>query len=82
MCPGAALSRLYKSGRQFSLPKLELSDALVDILLSAESRRSPKSRPIVKVLSRAIRLAALNPLPTHHQSWEINQVSKYFAKKS
>ena len=80
--PGAALSRLYKSATQFSLPKLELADALVDILLSAESRRSPESRPIVKVLSRAIRLAALNPLPTRHQSWEINQKSKYFAKKS
>lgn len=80
--PGAALSQLYNSATQFSLPKLELADALVDILLSTESRRSPESRPIVKVLSRAIRLAALNPLPTRHQSWEINQASKYFAKKS
>ena len=80
--PGAALSKLYKSAVQFSLPKLELADALVDIILSSDSRRSPETRPIVKVLARAVRLAALNPLPTRHQSWETNQASKYFAKKS
>ncbi|HVI60424.1 MAG TPA: hypothetical protein VM619_16340 [Luteimonas sp.] len=80
--PGAALSKIYRSATQFGLPKLDLADTLVDIILSGQSRRAPENRPIVKVLSHAIRLAALNPLPTRHELWERNQGSKYLAKKS
>lgn len=80
--PGAALSKLYRDATQFGLPKLQLADALVDILLSEQSRRRAENRPIVKVLVRALKLAALNHLPTRQEVWTKNQASKLLARRT
>lgn len=80
--PGAALSKLYREATQFGLPKLQLADALVDILLSDQSRKRAENRPIVKVLVRALKLAALNHLPTRQEAWAMNQASKLLARKT
>ncbi|WBX94967.1 hypothetical protein [Pseudoxanthomonas mexicana] len=80
--PGAALSKLYREATQFGLPKLQLADALVDTLLSDRSRRRAENRPIIKVLVRALKLAALNHLPTRQEAWTMNQASRLLARKT
>ena len=79
--PGVALTRLYKNAVNFSLPKLKLADELVEKMLSSQSRRQVRDRPIVKVLRRVAELAIRNPFPTRQEIWEKNQASRILAKK-
>ena len=80
--PGKALATRYQLVTGRDLPKLEMADALVDQVLSPQTRRSPANRPIVKLLLRALRLAALNHLPTQQEIWRKNQTSRIMAKKA
>lgn len=79
--PGAALKKLYFTRAGHKLDKPALARVLVEAMLSPASRRNPDRRPIVKVLERITRLAALNPFPTMQQLWEYNQRSNYLGKR-
>ncbi|MEJ1359657.1 MAG: hypothetical protein RPU64_04025 [Candidatus Sedimenticola sp. (ex Thyasira tokunagai)] len=79
--PGAALSSLYEKKTQYGLEKIKLSEILVRNMLSASTKRKPRNRPIIQVLERVAALAARNPFSTRHETWEINQSSRYFGKK-
>ena len=77
----AELARLYHQEAHYDLPKVELNEILVENMLSSDARRKIENRPIIQALERIARLAARNPLPTTHESWEVNQLSKYLGKK-
>lgn len=79
--PTRALSKLYKSMANYGLNKIELTEELVKLMFSDESRRKPENRPIVKTLHRVIKLAVHNPFPSRHETWEKNQLSKFISKK-
>lgn len=79
--PGARLSELYRQKANYDLPKLRLNEILVEQMLSVHTRRKIESRPIIKTLERVARLAALNPFPSMHETWEMNQGSKYLGMK-
>lgn len=74
---GAALEELYRQKSSYDLQKIKLNAILVKQLLSPKSRRAVETRPIIRLLRRAAQLAARNPLPTMHESWKLNQSSKY-----
>ncbi len=79
--PGACLERMYQEKTGYGLQKIKLSRILIEFMVSPESRRKLENRPIIQVLQRVARLAARNPFPTLHDSWEKNQASKYLGKK-
>lgn len=79
--PGSALSRLYQEHAQRDLDKLRLSDILATRMLSPNSRKAIRNRPIIKVLERVVKLAMKNPFPVMQEIWETNQRSKVLAKK-
>lgn len=80
--PGAPrLEDLYHQKTGHDLNKPQLSEALVEAILSPKSRRRIESRPLVKTLERVARLAMRNPLPTMQKVWEKNQASKYLGKR-
>lgn len=79
--PGSSLQKLYENKAQYGLQKIKLSEILIEHMMSPDSRRRIENRPIIKVLERVARLAALNPLPTMHETWEKNQASRYLGKK-
>ncbi|WP_319466464.1 hypothetical protein [uncultured Pseudodesulfovibrio sp.] len=78
--PTNALSKLYKSTTGYGLNKIKLTEELVELMLSKNSRRNPENRPITKVLRRVIKLAVRNPFPSRHKTWEKNQLSKFLGK--
>lgn len=79
--PGAELSRLFQERLSYGLNKIRLSELLVSHMLPPESRKDARNRPIIGVLRRVYRMAALNPLPTMQRVWEQNQTSKHLGKK-
>ncbi|RDH87701.1 MAG: hypothetical protein DIZ78_03870 [endosymbiont of Escarpia spicata] len=79
--PGSSLQKLYENKAQYGLQKIKLSEILIEHMMSPDSRRRIENRPIIKVLERVARLAARNPLPTMHETWEKNQASRYLGKK-
>ncbi|MET0003333.1 MAG: hypothetical protein ABW087_06870 [Candidatus Thiodiazotropha sp.] len=79
--PGSSLQRLYENKAQYGLQKIKLCEFLIEHMMSPDSRRRIENRPIIKVLERVARLAARNPLPTMHETWEKNQASRYLGKK-
>lgn len=79
--PGACLKNLYKHKTNYGLKKIELSEMLVEHMVSPASRRKIENRPIIKALARVAKIAAQNPLPTMLETWEINQASKFLGKK-
>lgn len=78
--PGAAMETFYKQKAGSGLKKTKLSESLVQAMLSGQSGRKIKNRPIVKALERVARLATMNPFPTMQEVWEKNQASKYLGK--
>ncbi|MCY4641500.1 MAG: hypothetical protein OXC41_02205 [Gammaproteobacteria bacterium] len=79
--PGAALSVLYENKAQYGLQKIKLAEILVRNMLSPSTRRRHENRPIIRVLEKVSKLAVQNPFPTMHETWEINQSSKFLGKK-
>jgi hypothetical protein len=79
--PGVRLMKLYHQKTNFDLPKVKLTEMLVERMLSSGRRRKPDNRPIVKLLRRIQGLAARNHLPTTEEIWKSNQASKYLGKK-
>ncbi|MES9830120.1 MAG: hypothetical protein ABW201_17820 [Candidatus Thiodiazotropha sp.] len=79
--PGSSLQKLYENKAQYGLQKIKLSEILIEHMMSPDSRCRIENRPIIKVLERVAQLAARNPLPTTHETWEKNQASKYLGKK-
>jgi hypothetical protein len=79
--PGAALAALYRGRCDSALPKLRLAQAVLDLMFSPDAR-SVETRPIVRVLSKVYRLAALNPLPTMKEIWERNQAAHYLGQRA
>jgi hypothetical protein len=77
---GDPLSKLYKQKTGYGLNKINLSEILVNNALVKTSRKM-RNRPVVKVLERIERLAALNHLPIRAEIWERNQASKFMGKK-
>jgi hypothetical protein len=79
--PGAALNKLYllKTGQE--IPKLALTDVLVEGMMAPGCRRAIENRPIIQTLNRVAQLAAKNPFPTMLKTWERNQTSKHLGKK-
>ena len=63
------------------LDKPELTHALLEEMFSQNSRRRIENRPIIKVLSRVIELAARDDLPDSHQSWWAYQSAGRFGTK-
>ena len=78
--PGRALSVLYEQRTGHGLNKLDLARELTECMFEASSRRALKNRPLIRVLERVVKLAALNPFPTMAESWEYNQTSSYLGK--
>ena len=79
--PGACLNKLYKEKTGGDIPKLQLTERLVDRMLVAKPRRRVDSRPIVNILERVINMALQNPFPVTLGVWERNQSSKLLSKK-
>lgn len=79
--PGVFLKNLFFEKTNYGLQKIKLADLLIESMLSPNSRRKIKNRPIIKVLERVANLASHNPFPTRHETWEKNQASTYFGKK-
>lgn len=79
--PGSELTKLYKAKTNYGLPKKDLAEVLVDIMLDQNAKRKIDNRPIVKVLFRTAKLASRNPFPIIHESWVRNQSSKHLGKK-
>ncbi|GJL67673.1 MAG: hypothetical protein NPIRA06_03080 [Nitrospirales bacterium] len=79
--PGASLEKLFEEKIQRSLPKVQFNEILLETMFSETSRRKISNRPIIKILERAAKLAARNPLPTMNEIWVKNQASKYLGKK-
>ena len=79
--PGVYLKNLFFEKANYGLQKIKLADLLIESMLSPNSRRKIKNRPIIKVLERVASLASHNPFPTMHETWEKNQASTYFGKK-
>lgn len=77
---GDLLSKLYQQKTGYGLNKINLSEILVSKALATKSRKM-SNRPIVQVLERIERLAALNHLPIRAEIWERNQASKFLGKK-
>lgn len=71
--PQLNLSRLYRRRTNRGLKKPELARALAEIALDSRTRRKIESRPVVKVLDRVRRFAALNHPPIFRSTWEHNQ---------
>lgn len=80
--PTNALSKLYKTKTDYGLNKVKLTEELVGLMLSDNSRKNPENRPIVRTLRRVAKLAVRNPFPARLETWEKNQSSKYFGKKT
>jgi hypothetical protein len=78
--PGARLSELFARKTGKDLPKIQLIELLVTQMFSEKSRRKLENRPIIRILERASRLAALNHFPIMQETWEKNQASKHFGK--
>ncbi|HEY8034266.1 MAG TPA: hypothetical protein VIF37_01605 [Methylobacter sp.] len=79
--PGASLEKLYRSKACYGIQKPKLSEILIEMMLSPNTKRKIENRPIIRVLERVRHLAAMNPFPVRQEYWEINQASKYFGKK-
>jgi len=79
--PGASLEKLYQSKACYGVQKTKLSEILIEMMLSPNTKRKIENRPIIRVLERVRHLAAMNPFPVRQEYWEINQASKYFGKK-
>lgn len=79
--PGASLGRLYQSKTSYGLQKIKLSETLIEMMLSPNTKRKIENRPIIRALERVRHLASMNPFPVRQEYWEINQASKYFGKK-
>lgn len=71
--PQAKLSELYRDKTDRGLNKPELARILADMLFDPNTRRRVESRPVVKVLDRVRRFAALNHPPIFRSTWEHNQ---------
>lgn len=80
--PGACLAKLYKTRTNYDLPKVKLSELLIEAAMSKKCRRQFASRPIARVVERVLQLAALNHFPTMQESWEWNQGSKFLGKRT
>lgn len=78
--PGAALTNLYRTQTGAGMNKIDLTAALVDMMFEPSSSKALSNRPLIKVLERVARLAARNPFPTMEESWERNQLSRFFGK--
>jgi hypothetical protein len=78
---GVALKNLFRQKSQYGLQKVKLAENLIELMLSPDSKRKIKNRPIIKVLERVARLASRNPFPTMQETWERNQASTYLGKK-
>lgn len=82
--PGSALKQMYEARTQAPLKKLELTKAILADMWNARGKRAEagvRNKPIIKVMSRVIRLASRNPLPVMLEYWERNQASKFLGKK-
>lgn len=82
--PGSALKQLYEVRMQTPLGKLALTKALLAGMWGARGKRAEaglRNKPIIKALSRVVRLAARNPFPVMQEYWELNQASKFLGKK-
>lgn len=78
--PGASLTALYRERTGHGLNKVDLARELTECMFDASSRRAIGNRPLIRVLERVVKLAALNPFPTMAESWEYNQTSSYLGK--
>jgi hypothetical protein len=78
---GVALKNLFCQKSQYGLQKVKLSEILIDLMLSPDSKKKVENRPIVKVLKRVARLASRNPFPIMQETWERNQASTYLGRK-
>jgi len=78
---GSELKRLFKDRTGKKLNKMQFAETLVLAMLSPSSRKKIANRPIVRFLNRVAGLVTRNPLPTMHESWELNQISNFFGKK-
>jgi hypothetical protein len=78
--PGAALKKTYRQKFGRNLQKMKLTEALLEIMFSASSRRKIGNRPIIKVVGQVYKLAAKNPFPIRHDMWLRNQASGYLGK--
>ncbi len=79
--PGKEISNLYRSKTGHGLRKPKLVELLAEMLVNPTSRRAPKNRPIVRVLTKIRRLAARNPFPTQEKTWLTNQASPLLGGK-
>ena len=77
--PGAELGRLYERKAKLSLPKLDLTDCLVERMLAEHASGASENRPIVELLLYASELAMKNASPTRQEAWEKNQKSDMLA---
>ena len=75
--PGSALKNLYSEKTNYKLQKVRFSKTLTQHLFSTSARRKVGNRPIVKILTRVAKLAALNHLPTTQETREGNQESRF-----
>lgn len=78
--PGAAMATLYRDRTGYGLDKLDFARELTECMFDMRSRRALRNRPLIRVLERVVKLAALNPFPTMAESWEYNQTSSYLGK--
>lgn len=79
--PNKALKELYKRKTKGVLSHRELTEKLVDQMLTKKTPRDINNRPIVKILEQVAELAMQNPFPVTLDLWERNQVSGHIAKK-
>ena len=75
------MKKLYFDKTANSLDKIQLTEILMDRMLSPSTRRKIHNRPIGKILERVTVLAALNHLPTTQRSREKNQRSRFLGTK-
>lgn len=78
---GSALKKLYSEKTGNRLDKIQLTKILIAKMLSPSTKRRISNRPIVKILERVTKLAALNHLPTTQRSREENQRSRFLGTK-
>ena len=71
--PGLSLENLYKQKTGYGLRKPRLNVVLVENMLLLKSRSKIKTRPIIQVLEKVIKLARSNPLPVSEELAKLNQ---------
>jgi len=76
---GNPLNTLYETKLAYLLNKVALLHELCSTLIAnGTSAKEADNRPVVRLLLRAIELAAMNHQPVTTDLWEHNQESGYF----